>query len=236
MRPMSWEAAERLGYDLYDMGFSPVPDIDDDGRLLGVRLWRARAGMLEYITLRPSGLATAGRVVAEYDYRRPFDHGEVIETRRGHVVNTLRWLLSDMDLEVTQPIPVVVPVEVAQARHAARGRHRHTQPWDDPNRLMAGRAWEADRDCAGQQLQEPAVEFGPMPQHDSHNEGAANQNGNEAQQQDDEASQHDAAHQHNDEAHRQGGDKGQLDDDAYYRGDDVRYRSAGARRRSGAED
>jgi hypothetical protein len=156
MSQMSREAAEQLGYDLYDMGFRPVPDIDEDGRLLGVQLWRSRAGVLEYITLRPSGLATAGRVVAEYDYRRPFEHGPVIETRRGHVVNTLRWLLSDMDLQVTQPIPVVVSLEVAEARHAARGRHRHTQPWDDPTRLMAGKSWESDRDCTGPHAEEPA--------------------------------------------------------------------------------
>jgi len=151
MSNMSRDAAERLGYDLYDMGFRPVPDIDEDGRLLGVRLWRSRAGVLEYITLRPSGVADAGRVVAEYDYRRPFDHGTVIETRRGHVVNTLRWLLSDMDLQMTQPIPIVVPVDVTEARHAARAWPRHTQPWDDPNRLMAGKPWEADRECTGHQ-------------------------------------------------------------------------------------
>ena len=157
MSQMSRAAAERLGYDLYDMGFSPVPDLDEDGRLLGVRLWRSRAGVLEYITLRPSGVADAGRVVAEYDYRRPFDHGAVIETRRGHVVNTLRWLLSDMDLQTTQPIPVVVPVDVTEARHAARARPRHTQPWEDPNRLMAGKPWETDRECASYQDEEPAL-------------------------------------------------------------------------------
>jgi hypothetical protein len=157
MSQMSREAAERLGYDLYDMGFSPVPDIDEDGRLLGVRLWRERAGVLEYITLRPSGVADAGRVVAEYDYRRPFEHGTVIETRRGHVVNTLRWLLSDMDLQMTQPIPVVVPVAVTEARNAARARPRHTQPWEDPNRLMAGKPWETDRECASHQDEEPVL-------------------------------------------------------------------------------
>lgn len=153
---MSREAAEQLGYDLYDMGFSPVPDIDEDGRLLGVRLWRSRAGVLEYITLRPSGVADAGRVVAEYDFRRPFDHGLVIETRRGYVVNTLRWLLSDMDLQMTQPIPVVVPVEVSAARHAAHALPRHTPPWEDPNRLMAGKPWETDRECTAHQDEEAA--------------------------------------------------------------------------------
>jgi hypothetical protein len=73
----------------------------------------------------------------------------VIETRRGHVVNTLRWLLSDMDLQMTQPIPIVVPLDVSAARHAARALPRHTQPWEDPNRLMAGKPWETDRECTG---------------------------------------------------------------------------------------
>jgi hypothetical protein len=34
-------------------------------------------------------------VVAEYDYRRPFDHGAVLESRRGYVGNALRWLLAE---------------------------------------------------------------------------------------------------------------------------------------------
>jgi hypothetical protein len=142
-------AAEQLGYDLYWMGFRPLPDIDEYGRLRGVRMWRSRPGFLEYILVRPDGLATAGRVVAEFDYRRPFEHGPVLETRRGYVANTLQWLLSDMDLQTTQPIPAVVPEEVAKAREAARSWRRHTPPWEDPNRLMAGRTWESSRDCTG---------------------------------------------------------------------------------------
>ncbi len=145
MKSLSRYSAERLGYDLYEMGFRPIPDIDDEGRLRGVRMWRTRSGFLEYITLRPSGLATAGRVVAEFDYRRPFDHGPVLETRRGYVLNILQWLLSDMDFERTQPIPVPVPDEVAEAREAARADRRHTPPWEDPNRLMAGGPGESDR-------------------------------------------------------------------------------------------
>ena len=39
MSTMPEGPAERLGYDLYDMGFRPIPDIDDDGRLRGVRMW-----------------------------------------------------------------------------------------------------------------------------------------------------------------------------------------------------
>lgn len=119
---MSPQSAEQLGYDLFELGFRPVPDIDDDGRLRGVLMFRARGGLLEYVTLRPSGVATAGRVVAEFDYRRPFEHGTVLETRRGHVTTVLRWLLS--------------------------GASRHTPPWEDPHRLMAGRPWEPDRTCA----------------------------------------------------------------------------------------
>jgi hypothetical protein len=146
MNGMSGYSAERLGFDLYEMGFRPVPDIDEEGRLRGVRMWRTRPGYLEYLTLSPSGVATAGRVVADFDYRRPFEHGPVLETRRGYVLNTLEWLLSDMDLQRTQPIPAVVPDEVAAARQAVRTR-RHTPPWEDPNRLMAGRSWESDREC-----------------------------------------------------------------------------------------
>jgi hypothetical protein len=158
---MSPDSAERLGYDLYDMGFRPMPDIDDEGRLRGVRMWRQRPGYLEYISLQASGLATAGRVVAAFDYRRPFEHGPVLETRRGYVANTLRWLLSDMDLETTQPIPVVVPAEVAEARYAARS-WRHTPPWEDPHRLMAGRSWEPGRDCTGGQPPEDEEEPGDI--------------------------------------------------------------------------
>src|ERR687888_177285 len=88
-----------------------APCRDDGGRR--ARLVVAPAGNGKVVVIVPRGgiavlTMLAGRVVAEYDYRRPFDHGEVIETRRGYVLNTLRWLLSDMDLEVTQPIPVVV--------------------------------------------------------------------------------------------------------------------------------
>jgi len=157
MSEMPQDSAERLGYDLYEMGFQPMPDIDDDGQLCGVRMWRSRPGYLEYLTLRPSGLATAGRIVADFDYRRPFEHGPVLETRRGHVLNTLQWLLSDMDLQTTQPIPVVVPEEVANARLAAR-TWRHTPPWEDPNRLMAGKPWESGRECASQPPEETASE------------------------------------------------------------------------------
>lgn len=145
---MTPDSAERLGYDLYEMGFRPMPDVDEDGRLRGVRMWRTRPGYLEYITLSRSGLATAGRIVADFDYRRPFEHGPVVETRRGYVGNTLRWLLSDMDLQRTQPIPVVVPEEVSEARMAARSWRRHTPPWEDPHRMMAGRSWESAAGCA----------------------------------------------------------------------------------------
>ncbi|HEX6354886.1 hypothetical protein [Actinophytocola sp.] len=157
---MSRGAAERLGYNLYDMGFHPVPDIDDDGRLTGVRMWRQRPGVLEYISLRPSGLATAGRVVAEYDYRRPFDHGPVLETRRGYVLNTLQWLLSDMDLQSTQPIPAA-PTDAEKARHAARALPRHTPPWEDPHRLMAGKPWETTRECTGHSHETEDAEAAP---------------------------------------------------------------------------
>lgn len=109
MRRMSDRAAERLGDELLVMGFRPLPDVDEEGRLRGVRLWRPRPGQVEYIALRASGLAFAGRVADDFDFRRPFQHGPVLDTRLGHASTVLRWLLAGADLEKTQPIPVATP-------------------------------------------------------------------------------------------------------------------------------
>lgn len=71
----------------------PLPDADD-GTLSGTRLWRVRAGYVEYLALRPNGLAHAVRAEARFDYRHPTEHGRIVEHRSGHAVNALDWLLT----------------------------------------------------------------------------------------------------------------------------------------------
>lgn len=57
--PLSHEAADDLGQILRTGGFRPLPDTDNDGRLIGTRLWRVHAGFVEYLALR--GLASRHR-------------------------------------------------------------------------------------------------------------------------------------------------------------------------------
>jgi hypothetical protein len=54
MRRMSDRAAERLGDELLVMGSRPLPDVDEEGRLCGVR-----PGQVEYIALMSRWLDTA---------------------------------------------------------------------------------------------------------------------------------------------------------------------------------
>ncbi len=107
MTTMSWQATEELGYQLWTTGFRPLPDVDDDGRLTGVRMWRLHSGYLEYLALREPGTAAAGRTVARFSFRDPFRHGPVVEHDLGNAVDTLAWLL-----EGTAPPrePVVPPL------------------------------------------------------------------------------------------------------------------------------
>lgn len=93
MNPLSRQAAEDLGRRLYAEGFRPLPDADD-GTVIGTRLWRVRAGYVEYLALRPNGLAHAVRAEARFDYHHPAEHGRVVEHRSGYAVNALDWLLS----------------------------------------------------------------------------------------------------------------------------------------------
>ncbi|MQA08008.1 MAG: hypothetical protein GEU98_05525 [Pseudonocardiaceae bacterium] len=86
-----------MGRRLHGAGFRPLPDVDDNGELIGTRLWRVRAGYVEYLALRQNGLAHAVRAEATFDYRRPAEHGPVIEDRTGYAVNALNWLLADTD-------------------------------------------------------------------------------------------------------------------------------------------
>lgn len=97
MSAMPAQAAQELGRRLHTAGFRPLPDVDDDGGLIGTRLWRVRAGYVEYLALRPSGLAHAVRAEARFDYRHPAEHGAVVEHRFGHATNALNWLLNSAD-------------------------------------------------------------------------------------------------------------------------------------------
>ncbi|TKG66260.1 hypothetical protein [Prauserella endophytica] len=97
MSPLSARTARELGRRLHAAGFRPLPDVADDGALIGTRLWRVRAGYVEYLALRPNGLAHAIRAEATFDYRRPAEHGPVIEHHSGHAVNALNWLLTSAD-------------------------------------------------------------------------------------------------------------------------------------------
>lgn len=87
--------AGELGHHLWNHGFRPLPDVADDGRLLGVRLWRPHNGYVEFIAPRSSGATTAGRVVADFSFRNPFRHGPVVNVRRGGALDSLYWLLSE---------------------------------------------------------------------------------------------------------------------------------------------
>lgn len=97
MSPLSARTARELGRRLHAAGFRPLPDVTDDGALIGTRMWPVRAGHVEYLALRPTGLAHAVRAEATFDYQRPTEHGPVIEHRSGHAINALNWLLTSAD-------------------------------------------------------------------------------------------------------------------------------------------
>jgi hypothetical protein len=92
-------AAQELGRRLHAAGFRPLPDVDLDGWLIGTRLWRVRAGYVEYLALFPDGFAHAVRAEAVFDYPRPAEHGAIVEHRSGHAINALDWLLTTADLD-----------------------------------------------------------------------------------------------------------------------------------------
>lgn len=97
MSAMPPRIAQELGRRLRTAGFQPLPDVDADGQLIGTRLWRVRAGYVEYLALRPNGLAHAVRAEATFDYRWPAEHGPVVEHRSGHAVHALGWLLTSAE-------------------------------------------------------------------------------------------------------------------------------------------
>lgn len=97
--------AEQLGRRLHAEGFRPLPDVDQDGKLIGTHLWRVRDGYVECFSLRTNGFAHAIRAEATFDYQRPAHHGPVIEHRSSHAVNALNWLLNS----ATTPSPTASP-------------------------------------------------------------------------------------------------------------------------------
>jgi hypothetical protein len=115
MSPLSRQSARELGRRLRTEGFRPLPDADEGGQLIGTRLWRVRAGYVEYLALRPNGLAHAVRAEATFDYQRPLDHGRIVEHRSGYAVNALDWLLATSDTPASSlPRPYVPPPTAAQ--------------------------------------------------------------------------------------------------------------------------
>jgi len=95
MRPLPEPVARELGRRLRAAGFRPLPDVADDGKLIGTLLWRVHGEYVEYLALRPHGLAHAVRAKAAFDYQRPAEHGPVVEQRSGHAINALNWLLTN---------------------------------------------------------------------------------------------------------------------------------------------
>lgn len=93
MHDIPAEEVTELGRDLWHGGFRPLPEVDTEGQLVGVRMWRLRDGLVEYIVLRHTGAALAVRALAQFSYRQPLHHGHVIDARSGYAVHALRWLL-----------------------------------------------------------------------------------------------------------------------------------------------
>lgn len=84
---------EGLGRQLHAARFLPLPDADQQGELIGTRMWRLRDGYVEYLALGRNGLAHAVRARAVFDYHSPADHGPLVGHRFGIARNALDWLL-----------------------------------------------------------------------------------------------------------------------------------------------
>jgi hypothetical protein len=85
--------AKRLGDRLYAERFLPLPDVADNGQLIGTRLWRLGDDYVEFLAIRPNGLALAVRADAQFSYRTPAAHGPVRESVFGAASTALDWLL-----------------------------------------------------------------------------------------------------------------------------------------------
>lgn len=81
-----------FGERLRVAGFRPLPEVDEYGRLEGMRFWRVREGHVEYLVAKTHGLAHAVRARAQFDYRKPFEHGAIVEDKFGSPVAVLDWL------------------------------------------------------------------------------------------------------------------------------------------------
>lgn len=86
--------AEHLGQRLYSEGFRPLPDVNDDGALIGTILWRQNGRHVEYLALRTDGFALAMRAEASFNYRTPHLHGPVLSHHSGNARDALTWLLA----------------------------------------------------------------------------------------------------------------------------------------------
>lgn len=106
------EEAAELGGRLRDAGFHPLPEVSAGGELAGVRLWRLRAGYVEYVALRPNGSGHAVRAEAHYDYGRPFEHGAIVGSHIAYVTAAVNWLLTTApDLDTTRDPDAEPPAE-----------------------------------------------------------------------------------------------------------------------------
>jgi hypothetical protein len=90
----SSSAAEQLGRRLHAERFRPLPDVTDEGVLIGTVLWRMSGDQVEYLALRRDGFALAMRAEARFNFRTPQLHGPVIDFRSGYAPNALSWLLA----------------------------------------------------------------------------------------------------------------------------------------------
>jgi hypothetical protein len=88
-----------LGESLYVHGFRPLPDVADNGELIGTLLWRVRNGHVEYLAIRINGLGHAVRADAHFSYREPATHGAVREHLFGAATSAFAWLLRTSDEE-----------------------------------------------------------------------------------------------------------------------------------------
>jgi len=98
-----------FGRRLIAADLRPLPDIDDEGRLIGTRMWWLGPDFVEYIALRPNGLAHAVRAESRWDFRRPAHHGQVLGRQFGAAGTALDWLLRTREELLDQPAGLVRP-------------------------------------------------------------------------------------------------------------------------------
>lgn len=102
MSRQRYEGPGQLGPLLYTANFRPLPDVNDNGVLIGTLLWRIRGPYVEYLALRSNGFALAMRAEARFSYRFPDQHGRVVAHRTGHAMDVLSWLTANDEQESHQ--------------------------------------------------------------------------------------------------------------------------------------